>query len=676
MKRSRKSWLIFGNLALLLVIIAFPFHHWARQHVDYMTAVKDHPLNCISCHLYTSKNKLIVKMINEQYLSPYSLVVSKDGKTLYVVAQESDALLVVDASRGKVLAKVRVGVHPHSVVIDNTGRKAYVSDEWSDNVLGIDLGNNKVVDTLLTGNGPAGLALSPDGQYLYVVNSLSSDISIFDLHSGQEISRLPAGNNPAGICTSPDGKSLLVTSRRALIKPYGSEIETELTELNGETRRVEDHRNFESAYMMENVAYTPSGDLAVTPLIRSKNLLPTVQVEKGWMMTEGIGILETKPNGRMVQLLLDEPGEYFPDPFGIAISPDSKRAYVTHAGVDFISVIDLDSIRNMLRHTPDNVLKSYANNLGIFSRFVIARIPTGANPKGIAVSPDGKYLYVAEMMDDKIGVINTENLQNLAAIDLGGPKRITVARHGRRLFNNASHTFQYEYSCYTCHPDEHEDGLVYNMSPIGMGRNVTNTLSLRDIGDTPPYKWVGTNQSVYKQDGMRFSTVLTRTEAFNYKDLDAMVAYIMRGIKNPPNLMYNPHGELTDAQLRGKAIFDRIKDNTGKEIPYANRCSTCHPSPLYTNKKLASVGTLAVSDDSTKFDTPSLFNLFASAPYLHDGRALTLEEIWTKYGREDLHGVVNDLTKNQLNDLIGYLKSLRDPEYLTHAKAQNASLIH
>ena len=120
------------------------------------------------------------------------------------------------------------------------------------------------------------------------------------------------------------------------------------------------------------------------------------------------------------------------------------------------------------------------------------------------------YLYVAEQLNDKVGVINTESLETIGNIDLGGPRKITVARHGRRLFNNSGHTFQNQFDCYTCHPDMHEDGLVYNMASKDMGRNLTNTQSLRDIAETPPYKWNGKNQTVYKQDGMRFSTVLTR----------------------------------------------------------------------------------------------------------------------------------------------------------------------
>jgi cytochrome c peroxidase len=209
----------------------------------------------------------------------------------------------------------------------------------------------------------------------------------------------------------------------------------------------------------------------------------------------------------------------------------------------------------------------------------------------------------------------------------------------------------------------HEDGLVYNMSGKDMGRNVTNTMTLRDISETAPFKWSGTNPTVYKQDGMRFSTFLTRTESFSYKDLDALTAFILTGIKNPPNLQNNSNGELTEAQLRGKGIFERTKDNAGKIIPEADRCITCHPPPYYTNRKLSYVQTLARTDDSILFDTPHLNDIYASAPYLHDGRAATLEEIWTKYGKNDKHGVVNDMTKIQLNDLIDYLKSLRSPQY-------------
>ncbi|UCG26789.1 MAG: hypothetical protein JSV24_07345, partial [Bacteroidales bacterium] len=563
----------------------------------------------------------------------------------------------------KVLDKIAVGERPHSVVINKDGTRAYVSNQWSDNVYEIDLTLSSVVDTFLTGSGPAGLILSHDEQFLVVVDSYSSEVSFIDLRSGSEVRRLMAGNNPTGADISPDGRLLYVSSRRTLPKPYRTPPVTEVTVIDADRQRVVERKIFENAYMMENVAFTPSGDMALATLIRPKNLIPSIQVERGWMMTYGIGVIEPGNDGRIVQLLLDEPNAYYSDPFDIVVSQDGKKAFISHAGVDFITVIDLDAIRTLLAGSDPEELHSYSNHLGISSSYVIKRIPTGANPKGLLLSHDGKYLYVAERLEDRIAVIGTDNMETISTIDLGGPSRITMARKGRRLFNNSGHTFQNQYGCYTCHPDAHEDGLVYNMAGKDMGRNLANTQTLRDIGDIPPYKWNGKNSSLYKQDGMRFSTVLTRTEAFDYDELDALVAYIVTGIRNPPNLRYNPNGELSEAQKRGKEIFYRTHDNFGNEIPEGNRCYTCHPPPYFTNLQMVDVGTLSETDDPMLFDVPQLNNIYESAPYLHDGRAATLEELWTRFNSDDTHGVANDMLKDELNDLVEYLKSMRDARY-------------
>ncbi|MGB8359270.1 MAG: cytochrome D1 domain-containing protein [Bacteroidales bacterium] len=664
-------------LIILGAVIYKPYHRWAREHVNNLTGTTDHPLKCASCHLYIQKSGVISKMVNAKYYSPFNLALSRDGKYLYVVAEEGNALLVVNTEKNKVTKEIKVGVRPHSVVLSRDGKTAYVSNQWSDNVSVIDLEKYIVTDTLKTGGGPAGLILSADGNSLYSANSFSSDLSIIDLASGVEQNRLSTGNNPTGVQISPDGNLVLVTSRRTLGLPYGDTLRCELTVVNDKKQRIAERLDIKQAYMMENIAFTPTGDLAIIPLIRPKNNVPTIQIERGWMMTSGIGIVEQKPSGRTIQLLLDEPNAYYADPFDIAITPDGKKAFVSHAGVDRISVIDIDAVRKLISESDDGMLAAYSNYLGTSSRIVLKRIATGANPKGMALSPDGKKLYVAEHLEDRIAVISTESLETIGNIPLGGPRRITVAREGRRLLNNAGHTFQSQYSCYTCHPDTHEDGLVYNMASKDMGRNMTNTQSLRNIGDTPPYKWNGKNQSIYKQDGMRFSTVLTRNEAFSFKELDAITAYIMSGVPNPPNLLYNPDGKLTEAQKRGMEIFQRTHDSKGFEIPVVNRCVTCHPAPYFTNKLMTGVGTLAATDDSILFDVPHLNNIVFSPPYLHDGRAATLEEIWTLYGKTEEHGAVNDLTKTQLNDLIEYLKSLRDAAYEQKtSEIHNASFIH
>jgi YVTN family beta-propeller protein len=674
--KQLKSIVLFGSIGIVMATVFIFGHRAARVHVNYMTETEDHPVACWSCHIYTQRDNVIARLINETYVSPLNLAISGDGSRLYVVGQESGELVVVNPETGKVLEKIRVGERPHSVTLDHDESRAFVSNQWADNVYIIDLNQSRVTDTLLGGAGPAGMVISPDGRYLWCVNSYSSDISVFDLESKQERRRLKAGNNPVSVAMTPDGSEVYVSSRRSVEVPYMTSPVTEMTVAGTSYQRITDRKMWKNAYIMENVRVTPSGDLAISTLIRPKNLIPTVQIERGWMMTHGIGIMERKEGGRMVQFLLDEPNAYYPDPFGLAISPDGKRAYVSHSGNNTVTVINLDAIRKLLEESTDEQLASYANHLGMSSRFVIGRISTGHNPKGMVLSPDGNLLYVAERLNDRIAVINTETLENERSIGLEGPRRRTVARHGEQLLNNAGHTFQDQYACYTCHPDEHEDGLVYNMAGKDMGRNLANVQTLRDIGDTPPFKWNGKNQTIYKQDGMRFSTILTRTEAFSHQELDALVAYIITSNPNPPNLRFNPTGELTETQLRGKEIFYRDVDNLGNEIPVENRCYTCHPPPYFTNLQMTDVGTLSGTDDPMKFDVPQLNNVYESAPYLHDGKANTLEEIWTKFNDHDQHGVANDMRKDQLNDLVEYLKSIGDAKYYKEEAIVYQASIH
>ena len=200
-------------------------------------------------------------------------------------------------------------------------------------------------------------------------------------------------------------------------------------------------------------------------------------------------------------MLLDEPNEYFADPFGVAITPDGKKAFISHSGVDRISVVNIDSLRKIINEHSTEELEFYSNHLGVSRRFVEKRIKTGANPKGIVVSPDGKRLYVAEHLQDRIAVISTETLETINTIDLGGPRRVTVARQGRRLLNNADGTFQTQFT--------------YIPATLMVMRMVLCTIWPRKTwaatGEHPiaqgyrrPYKWNGKNHTIYKQDGLRF----------------------------------------------------------------------------------------------------------------------------------------------------------------------------
>ena len=108
-------------LVILGVVIYKPYHRWAREHVNNLTATTDHPLKCASCHLYIQKTGIISKVDNAKYNSPFNLAPSPDGKYLYVVAEEGNALLVVNTEKNKVTREIKVGARPHSVVVSSDG---------------------------------------------------------------------------------------------------------------------------------------------------------------------------------------------------------------------------------------------------------------------------------------------------------------------------------------------------------------------------------------------------------------------------------------------------------------------------------------------------------------------------------------------------------------------------
>ena len=87
-------------------------------------------------------------------------------------------------------------------------------------------------------------------------------------------------------------------------------------------------------------------------------------------------------------------------------------------------------------------------------------------------------------------------------------------------------------------------------------------------------------------------------------------------------------------------------------------CSSCHPAPLFTDMKKYNVGTGIEQESNKEFDTPTLVEAWRTAPYLYDGRAVSLREVLTLYNKDDKHGKVSALDEQQLEDLIEYLLSI------------------
>ena len=596
---------------------------------------------------------------NERYLSPIEMALSPDGRLLYVVCQGSDELRVVDIQSGKVVSAVPVGHVPRGIAWSRDGRQIYVTNAWSDTVSVIDAATLKVARTLPTGFEPTGIVSDQSGETLYVANRLSNDISVIDVNTGQEIKRLLAGRGASYLALSADGKWIYGTHIYPNAGAFRTQPNSEITVIDAARRAVVDRKQLHNVAGVFHVALSADGKLGVAAQLRPKNLIPLAHVEHGWAFGDSLTLFGDDVGGT-VQVPIDELDRYYALPWAVAITPDKSKIFVTTAGSENVTVID---VRQLLRfttnsaHTRQSSANSLVNDLSAAANYVTARIPVGRNPRGALLSQDGKRLYVANRLDDNISVIDTSSEKVVSTIDLGGPKTISALRHGEQLFFTADYAFQGQFGCANCHLDATIDGLQWDLEPDGFGKDIVDNRSLENLAGTEPFKWNGGNPDMPTECGPRTEKFFYRSQSFNSQELTDVVKFVY-SLPYRPNRYRLPNGELTPAQERGKAIFERTKYKNGNPIPEKNQCAYCHSGPKYTNQQQVDVGTGKSTDRSPVIDVPQLPNVVYSAPYLHDGSAQSLEEIWTVFNPKDTHGVSNDLRKEELNDLVEYLKTL------------------
>ncbi len=590
--------------------------------------------------------------IGERYLSPLEMSLSPDGRSLYVVCQASDELRVVDLESGKVAAVVPLGRAPRGITSSPDGTQIYVTNSTDDTVSVVDAATLKVARTLTTGFEPAGIVTDRTGETLYVANRLSSDISVIDVKTGHEKKRLLAGRGASYLALSPDGKFIYGTHIYPNPGAFRTPPNSEITVIDTGRQTVVERMPLHNVAGVFHVALSADGKLGVAAQLRPKNLVPLAHVEHGWVFGNSLTLFGEDVGGT-VQVPIDELDRYYSLPWDVVITPDKSKMFVTTAASQSVTVIDVAR----LLHFVHSRRESFVNDLSASANYVVGRIPVGHNPRGVLLSKDGRRLYVANRLDDDIAVIDTSSGKVVSTIDLGGPKTINPLRRGERVFFTANYAFQGQFGCSNCHLDSTIDGLQWDLEPDGFGKDIVDNRSLEDLAGTEPFKWNGGNPDMPTECGPRTEKYFFRSQSFGDRDLTDLVTFVY-SLPYRPNRYRLANGELTPAQERGKAIFERTIDKNGKPIPQSNQCAYCHSGPKFTNQQQVSVGTGKSTDRSPVLDVPHLRNVAYSAPYLHDGSARSLEEIWTVFNPKDTHGVSNDLTKDELNDLIEYLKTL------------------
>jgi cytochrome c peroxidase len=370
--------------------------------------------------------------------------------------------------------------------------------------------------------------------------------------------------------------------------------------------------------------------------------LPTTQLDRGWVNTNALSVIDVPSNKITATVLLDQVMDGAADPWGVALDPSGLRLFISLSGVHQLAVIDLERLPEILKQSPELLVNDLA---ALYRNNLVRRIDLPVQgPRGLSVSPDGKLVAIAGYFSGNV-VLTDSNGSNPAAIALGPQAPADLVRQGEAAFHDAGRCFQRWLSCASCHPDARADGLNWDLLNDGLG-NPKNARALVLSDLTPPLMSHGARATLPPCVTAGFIHILfTEPKA---QDIQSVVAYL-KSLKPVVSPYRKADGTLTDSALRGEKLYNDPQV----------ACAKCHPGPLLTDLAMSNVGTSRTFDRGAKtFDTPTLAELWRSPPYLHDGSAVTVRQILVEQNRGDLHGATSKLTPAQIDDLAAYLLSL------------------
>ena len=289
------------------------------------------------------------------------------------------------------------------------------------------------------------------------------------------------------------------------------------------------------------------------------------------------------------------------------------------------------------------------------------------------------------------------------------PTTIEGVLLGEKLFNDPILSANNTLACINCHTREaaFSDINQYSTGIDGI-QGTRNASALINLGWNNDFNWDGSANSLEDQAfepirnpiEMHNSWVNVENalnnhneypklfkEAFNINKIDSN--HIVMAIAQFERTLISNNSKfdrflkglepLTPSELNGYAIFNSEKGD----------CFHCHGTSLFMDnlfhnngldiEPFIDIGLGKVTNnvgDYGKFKTPTLRNVEFTAPYMHDGRFASLEEVIEHYNSGGKYsstvdplmkkiGVGLQLTNKEKEDLIAYLKTLSDNNFIT-----------
>jgi YVTN family beta-propeller protein len=550
-----------------------------------------------------------------------------------------------------------------AVSVSPDGRLVIAVNPDSDSITLVDAITLAVIAEILVGDNPRTLSITPDSKKVLVANHGSATLSKVDLRRSVEVTQYPVGSMPYGVVT--DGVHAFVTE-------FGLGTLSIIDLATGELSTRISVDAFPSG-----LALSRDGQrLLVTHFFTGR--LTVIDLQTSTVR----GTASTGADTNLSQF--------------IAIAPDGTKAYlpqtrsnITNTALLFdttvfpiVNVLDLAKLQLLVREritldtadepvnmpfavalSPDGKILYLANAgsddvsvIDLSTNMGLAHLAVGANPRGIAITPDGSRIFVNNVLDGTLSVIDAETLTVTDTVLITDIPLTPPVLLGKKLFNSAAEpalTTDNWISCATCHFDGTMDARTW----LGFPDGPRNTPALFGVAQTLPIHWSGdldelqdvevTIKDIQFGDGLvpgEGHDSLGPPHAGISKELDALAVYLA-SIEIP----LSPYGGDRETIARGRSLFATLG------------CHTCHTPPLYTDLQLHDVGTGDPTKEKnshgrgTNFDTPSLRGIWLTAPYFHDGSAATLQQV-LRTGTT--HNVSDNINDSELKALIDFMRTL------------------
>jgi Cytochrome c peroxidase len=569
------------------------------------------------------------------YISPSGIVVN--GNFAYVSDFTGQKVYKVDMQTGSKVGTAELDGSPSALFHDGTDLLV-AWGELGGSISKVNTTTMAVGTTVESGHTPE--AIEKIGTSIYVANRFSDTITVHSAADLSLVKEISVTREPNAF-TVAKGKLYVSHHLTDDVANLSADTSSKVSIINAGTNAVEKVIPLvNGAGGVKDIITSTDGNYVYVSHVLARYAYPTSQLDRGWINTNALAVIDATAETFMTSVLLDENERGAPNPWGLAIDGGKLYASISGSGeivtMDESKLIaDILKVKNGEAGRKTKTLGEIAN-LITFSTDIITARDVVASGENVGEGVRDLAIYNGQLIAANYFSGNLYNLSSKAFISLGEQPAETLVRAGEKLWYDASKCYQQWESCASCHPDVRADGFNWDNLNDGLG-NPKQAKSMMYAYRATPEMITGARDTgeIATRKGMQFIQFNTMTEA----ELEKIDEYL-RYLSPTPSPFLNTNGTLTAAAERGKAIF-------------AAECASCHPAPLFTDQKkhLSAALDPAFSWEDREFDTPTLVEIWRTAPYFYGGQFKTLRDAVAA-------SLKNSYSASQIDDLTAYVASI------------------